>query len=313
MSVTALDPREFRRALGCFPTGVAIITTRDSDGTPVGLTCNSFSSVSLEPPLVLWSLRTSSRSLAAFRRAGMFAINVLAEDQRSLSARFASNIEQKFEGVQHAAKGLPLVDGCVARFSCRTVSEHMAGDHVVFIGEVQAFEHRDEDPLVFHRGAYRVVAESLRDLAARDGMSVAALNEARERLYGTTLRMACERATEEDLTAIDAKLREIDAMAQAGDMQRRAAAALEFFDVLGRAAHNPVLATVARSLGTLVKQQVQASASASNWNEIHRPELRPIRWRILERLRERDADGAVAALSDYVRASPLATWSVSAA
>src|SRR5437868_9343448 len=79
-----LDAREFRRALGCFPTGVAIITTRDVDGTPIGLTCNSFSSVSLEPPLVLWSLRCNSSSLGAFRRAKAFGINVLSEDQRAL-------------------------------------------------------------------------------------------------------------------------------------------------------------------------------------------------------------------------------------
>jgi len=156
------------------------------------------------------------------------------------------------------------------------------------------------------------VAESLRDLAARDGLSAAALNEARERLYGTTLRLACERATGEDLEEIAGKLREIDAMAEAGDMQRRAAAALDFFDVLCKAAHNPVLATVARSLGTLMKQQVHASASASNWGNLRRPELTPIRWRILERLRERDPEGAVAALADYVRMSPLATWNLPA-
>lgn len=304
------DAREFRRALGSFPTGVAIITTRDADGMPVGLTCNSFSSVSLEPPLVLWSLRRNSRSLDAFRQAGTFAINVLSEGQRALSARFASNIEKKFDGVDHAAEGLPLVDGSVARFSCRTAAEHEAGDHIVFIGEVESFEYRDEDPLVFHGGAYKAIAESLRDLAARENLSTAALTEARERMYGLTCRMACERATEQELDDIERNLQEIDSLACAGEMQRRAAAAMEFFHLISNAAHNPVLGVVAESLGGLVRQQVNASASATNWGDVHQPALTPIRWRILDRLRHRDADGAVAALAAYVQASPLATWSM---
>lgn len=308
----AFDAREFRRALGSFPTGVAIITTRDADGAPVGLTCNSFSSVSLEPPLVLWSLRRNSRSLDAFRQAGAFAINVLSEGQRTLSARFASNIEKKFDGVGHEAEGLPLVDGSVARFSCRTVAEHEVGDHIVFIGAVESFEYREEDPLVFHGGAYKAIAESLRDLAARENVSTAALTEARERMYGLTCRMACERATEQDLDAMERNLQEIDNLTRAGEMRRRAAAAMQFFHLVSNAAHNPVLGIVAESLDALVRQQVNASASATNWVEVHQPALTPIRWQILERLRHRDAEGTVAALAAYVQTSPLATWSMPA-
>jgi len=154
----AFDPREFRRALGSFPTGVAIITTRDTDGTPVGLTCNSFSSVSLDPPLVLWSLRSASKSLDAFRRAGAFAVHVLAQHQHELSSRFAGSTGSKFDGMNLPDEGLPEVPGCIARFVCRTAFEHQAGDHVVFFGEVQGFEHCEQEPLVFHRGAYGVVS-----------------------------------------------------------------------------------------------------------------------------------------------------------
>lgn len=309
----SFDAREFRRALGCFPTGVAIITTRDTDGSPVGLTCNSFSSVSLEPPLVLWSLRRNSRSLDAFRRARAFAISILAEGQRDLSNRFASSIEKKFEGMNHGEEKLPLVDGSIARFCCKTVEEHEAGDHVVFIGEVESFEYREQDPLVFYRGAYMMIAESLRDLFSKGQGTTSALNEARENVYGILFRMATERATAEDLEQIECKLREIDAFAKAGEMQQRAEAALDFFHLIGAAAHNPVLAIVEQSLGNLMKQQVSASATAMNWSELHKPELTPIRWRILDRLRQKDAGGAVAALSEYVRVSPLASWSAMSA
>lgn len=304
----ALDPREFRRALGCFPTGVAIITTRGEDGAPIGLTCNSFSSVSLDPPLVLWSLRRGSRSLEAFRRAGAFAIHVLSQDQSALSTRFASSIEHKFEGLDQPAEGLPQVDGCIARFCCRTASEHEAGDHVVFIGLVESFEHREEEPLVFYRGAYMAIAASLQDLAARGQASAAALTEARERVYGLMVRMACERATPHDLDGLDAKLREIDAFAQAGRMKERAHAALAFFHLICNAAHNPVLDVVAQSLGALMRHQVSANASATNWAGLHQPALTPIRWRLLDRIRARDQASALAALADYVRLSPLGTW-----
>lgn len=156
------DTRAFRRALGCFPTGVAVITTRDASGRPVGLTCNSFSSVSLEPPLVLWSLRTQSRLLPAFLAHGAFGVNLLAEDQGELSAHFANNaIEDKFDGVGYRSGhgDVPVLDNCVASFHCKHFARQEAGDHVVFIGEVQHFEQGDEEnALVYFRGGYKTLA-----------------------------------------------------------------------------------------------------------------------------------------------------------
>ena len=161
-STSSLDSRAFRNALGSFPTGVAIITTEGIDGEPVGLTCNSFSSVSLDPPLVSWSLRMSSKSLQAFRYAKTFAINVLGKDQKNLSAHFAnSSIFKKFEGVAHSrgTNGIPLIDDCVAIFQCTKFAEHNAGDHVLFLGQVTDFDYEEnEDSLVFYKSDYRLLS-----------------------------------------------------------------------------------------------------------------------------------------------------------
>ena len=152
------DTKEYRRAMGVFPTGVAIITTRDSSAEPAGLTCNSFVSVSLEPPLVLWSMRKASKSIEIFRETQSFAINVLAEDQDHLSQRFATtSIEKKFENVAWTSGhlDLPLIEHCVARFQCTTFSKHDAGDHIIFIGKVEHFEVvRESSSLVFYKGGY---------------------------------------------------------------------------------------------------------------------------------------------------------------
>jgi flavin reductase (DIM6/NTAB) family NADH-FMN oxidoreductase RutF len=299
----AFDAKEFRRALGTFPTGVAIITTRGPDGQPIGLTCNSFSSVSLDPPLVLWSLRSSSKSLAAFRAASCFAINVLAEDQGKLSARFASSaIADKFEGVAHCEgfRGVPLIDDCLARFHCSTFSEHEAGDHVVFIGRVEQFDHgRQEDPLVFYKGAYMMLAQSLRELAAQGRVPTDALVEARAGLYGLLVRMACEKGSEEDFQALEQHLAAMDALTARGDMAARALAALEFFRLITRAAHNDVLAMVAQTLATLMHHAVTARAQTLPWNAMHQPELTPLRRGIVASLRARDAAGASAAMRRY--------------
>jgi flavin reductase (DIM6/NTAB) family NADH-FMN oxidoreductase RutF len=307
-AVPAFDSREFRRALGCFPTGVAIITTRDAQGQPVGLTCNSFSSVSLDPPLVLWSLRTGSKSLAAFRANPAFAINVLADDQVDLSGRFANSaIADKFEGVAHSQGhgGVPLIEACVARFHCSTFAQHEAGDHVVFIGKVERFENeRQEDPLVFYKGAYMMLTQSLRDLSAKGRISPAALSQARAEIYAVLLRLACANAREEDLDALETNLGQMDEHLARGDMTARAYAALDFFQLITQAAHNDVLAIVAQSLNTLMHHAVTAKAAAVPWNAMHQPELTPIRRKMLERLRARDAGGAVAALGDYVARMP---------
>jgi flavin reductase (DIM6/NTAB) family NADH-FMN oxidoreductase RutF len=150
------DAVEFRRALGSFATGVTIITTRTADGVPMGLTVNSFNSVSLNPPLVLWSLANTSMSLPAFRAAEHWAVHVLATDQEELSARFAKRGEDKFAGLatETGVAGVPLLTGCTARFQCRTAFQYDGGDHVIFLGEVQRFDRSEVPPLVFHGGRY---------------------------------------------------------------------------------------------------------------------------------------------------------------
>ncbi len=297
------DAAEFRRALGTFPTGVAIITTREPDGKPVGLTCNSFSSVSLEPPLVLWSLRNASKSMDAFRRAKGFAINVLAEDQSKLSARFANgSITDKFEGVGHTDGfgGVPLIDDCVARFHCTTFAQHDAGDHVIFIGKVERFEHgRAQDPLVFYKGAYMMLAQSLRELAEQGRVSVKSLIETRSGVYELLLRLACERGETSDFDAMERHLDDMDAQTERGDMAARALAALEYFSLITRAAHNDVAALVAQTLATLMHHSVKAQADAIPYPAMHQPELTPLRRQMLACLRARDAEGAAAAVRQY--------------
>lgn len=157
------DPREFRGALGSFATGVTVVTSRAEDGTPVGLTANSFNSVSLDPPLVLWSLARNARSLPVFESATHWAVHVLAADQEPLSNRFASRGEDKFSGldVETGAGGVPLLRGCAARFQCKTAFQYDGGDHIIFVGEVVAFDRGNAAPLVFHGGRYAIAAQKL--------------------------------------------------------------------------------------------------------------------------------------------------------
>jgi 4-hydroxyphenylacetate 3-hydroxylase, reductase component len=155
-----LDSRRFRDALGRFATGVTIITTNDPDGAPLGLTANSFNSVSLSPPLVLWSLNRRSRNLAVFESATHYAINVLCMDQIALAGRFAAPIENRFEGIEwrRGKAGMPLFDGCVAWFECTSVFRYEGGDHVIFVGQVEDFGHGDRVPLLYAGGNYSVPA-----------------------------------------------------------------------------------------------------------------------------------------------------------
>ena len=152
------DRRDFRRALGQFATGVTVVTTRAGDGRPLGVTVNSFSSLSLNPPLVLWCLSRQAASLPDFVRASHFAINVLAADQHHLSRQFSTPLADKFDGVDFAegTAGVPLLNKVTARFLCRNVKQYDGGDHVIFIGEVQNYECFEGEPLVFHSGRYRV-------------------------------------------------------------------------------------------------------------------------------------------------------------
>ena len=156
-------PQALRTALGRFATGVAIISCVDGEGRRVGLTANSFSALSLDPPLVLWSLRRSSPSLPAFRAAAHFAVNVLAESQVELSRRFASQVADKF-AQGHWAEGVgaaPVLAGCAAVFECATERELDGGDHALFIGRVLRISDLGVAPLLFQGGHYRMLGEVL--------------------------------------------------------------------------------------------------------------------------------------------------------
>ncbi|MCB1897830.1 flavin reductase family protein [Cognatazoarcus halotolerans] len=155
-----VDVRAFRSALGTFATGITVVTACTADGRRVGLTVNSFNSVSLEPPLVVWSLARSLPFAADFENCEYYAINVLAEDQQDLSQHFASRLEDKFSGLgfSEGLGGAPLLEGCCARFECRNTVRHPGGDHVVFISEVERFERSERAPLIYHGGAYRRLA-----------------------------------------------------------------------------------------------------------------------------------------------------------
>ena len=163
LAPSELGPDDLRRALGRFVTGVTIVTCRDAAGAPIGLTANSFNALSLDPPLVLWSLRQASGSIEAFTSARHFAVNVLAEDQIDLSRRFARPSSAKFEAGEwtDGHGGAPVLAGCVAVFECRRRSHHEAGDHVLFIGEVERIGGSAEAPLVYHAGHYRAIGDQL--------------------------------------------------------------------------------------------------------------------------------------------------------
>ena len=148
---------QFRQALGLFATGVTIITARGAQGNLVGLTANSFSSVSLEPPLVLWSLKLASSAMNVLAPASHYAIHILGADQQALAERFAGPQEQRWTGVTHepGACGAPVLPGCVAVFECFNRSQYQEGDHVIFVGEVERCTSRPgEPPLLFHGGKF---------------------------------------------------------------------------------------------------------------------------------------------------------------
>ncbi|WFU43488.1 flavin reductase family protein [Bradyrhizobium sp. CB82] len=157
-----INPRDFRNALGTYATGVTIITATGPDGKPYGLTCNSFASVSLNPPLVLWSLVVYSSSLTVFQNASHFAVNVLGVSQQALANRFAKSSDDKFTGVDWSP-GLgnaPVLTESVANFQCRSVNRYYGGDHVIFLGAVEAYSYNRNEPLLFARGSYgRFLAE----------------------------------------------------------------------------------------------------------------------------------------------------------
>jgi flavin reductase (DIM6/NTAB) family NADH-FMN oxidoreductase RutF len=153
---SGIDPKDLRQAFGRFGTGVTVITTRAPDGARIGVTANSFNTVSLEPPIVLWSLSIASPSLELFRAAGHFAVNVLTLDQLDLSRRFSRPAEDKFAGVEFSdgLGGAPVLAGCAATIECVVVNEHVVGDHVLFLGRVERYAYEHAAPLLFFNGKY---------------------------------------------------------------------------------------------------------------------------------------------------------------
>jgi len=150
------DPREYRRTLGTFTTGITIVTTRDSEGRPVGITVNSFNSVSLDPPLILWSLARGARSFATFSESETWAVHILSAQQERLSHRFATSGKDKFAGidVESGLGDIPLLKDCCARLQCKTAFRYEAGDHLILVGEVIDFDRSNLPPLVFQAGGY---------------------------------------------------------------------------------------------------------------------------------------------------------------
>jgi flavin reductase (DIM6/NTAB) family NADH-FMN oxidoreductase RutF len=164
----ALTPTEFRTALRCFAAGVTVVTTRDREGRPTGLTASAFTSVSLDPPLVLVCVDHAATAHPDLQAHGWFAVNVLQREQEGLSRRFAVSGGDKFGGVacHEGQTGLPLLDGALATLECRIVAAHEAGDHTIFIGQVESAIVLGGRPLVYFHGGYHSLAP---DTAAPPG------------------------------------------------------------------------------------------------------------------------------------------------
>jgi flavin reductase (DIM6/NTAB) family NADH-FMN oxidoreductase RutF len=146
----------FRRALAQFATGITVVTARTREGEPAGITVNSFNSVSLDPPLVLWSLALKATAFDTFRYCERYLVNVLAADQLDIATRFAARIRDKFGKARWTPteSGLPRLDGCIAWFECANRSQYEEGDHVILVGRVESFETAHGTPLIFHDGRY---------------------------------------------------------------------------------------------------------------------------------------------------------------
>ncbi len=154
--MNTIDPKAFRNALGRFATGVTVITTVDGAGRKYGVTANSYNSVSLDPPLILWSLAKSSGSMPAFAECDSFVVHILGAHQEDLAMRFARSGEDKFAGMttREGLGGAPMFDDCLAHFECHVENRLEGGDHVIFLGRVVNFEAGDHEPLLFHSGRF---------------------------------------------------------------------------------------------------------------------------------------------------------------
>ena len=160
---SSVDERALRDVLGCFATGVAVATTLDQAGKPVGLTISSFNSVSLNPPLVLWSLACDAGSHGAFSAADAFSINILSNEQTDVCHQFARSSVDKFGGVawHPGHRGVPLLKDALATLECNHYRQYEGGDHTIFIGEVVRVDASEKAPLIYHRGALTGLASGL--------------------------------------------------------------------------------------------------------------------------------------------------------
>ncbi len=159
----SIDRRTFRDALGCFATGITVVTAVSRESGMIGITANSFNSVSLDPPLVLFSLDRRAYSLPIFHEAGQFAVNVLRADQRQLSAIFAAPLVDKWDGVDYELwdTGCPILRDALASFECKTQHIYDGGDHLIFVGRVQKLRWSAAgDPLLYFRGGYHALRDS---------------------------------------------------------------------------------------------------------------------------------------------------------
>jgi flavin reductase (DIM6/NTAB) family NADH-FMN oxidoreductase RutF len=156
MAEQTIDQREFRDALGRFATGVTVITARTESGQLIGLTVNSFNSLSLDPAMILWSLSKDAPNVTVFLECEHFAVNILAANQQHLSDQFSASIDDRFTGVdwREGVNGVPLLASCLANFECRNSARYDGGDHHIFVGEVERLQLSEGQPLIFFTGQY---------------------------------------------------------------------------------------------------------------------------------------------------------------
>lgn len=157
-----IDQRDFRNALGSFATGITVVTAKTKNGNSIGVTINSFASVSLDPPMVLFSLKTTSPMTQLIQNCGHFTVNVLSSTQQDISNLFASSGEDKFTQAAHTIgeNGAPVLEGCLANLECDITNQYHGGDHMIFVGQVTSLSYEtDGDPLLYYKGAYRTIAD----------------------------------------------------------------------------------------------------------------------------------------------------------
>lgn len=193
--MSTFDSHELRRTLGAFTTGVTVITTLDATGKPYGVTANSFNSVSLDPPLILWSQSLTSSSYPAFRDCERFVVNILADHQIHISNQFARSLADKFQGVavQPGLGGVPIIDGCAAHLECTKVAAYPGGDHVVYIGQIEKVHRAPRKPLAFGDGRYMVTfAHDLGEALGTGGGTNGLAGLEAVRFAGAALPEICE-------------------------------------------------------------------------------------------------------------------------